>query len=85
MFQSTNTLTISGNEIIGDNGNGFSTLAGGTHTVNGTLIAGNLAGGTGLVTVTGGTLSVPIAEIDVGSSGSGTVQQSGGQGFRPPS
>jgi hypothetical protein len=75
--QTQGNLTVTGNEIVGDNGSGVVTLTGGQHGVN-KLILGNNAESTGTFTLnSAGSLAVTTDEY-VGLSGSGTVNQGGG-------
>jgi autotransporter-associated beta strand protein len=70
---SNGTLAISN-----PSGQGTLTVAGGTNTVSSTLAAGDSAGTTGAVWVTGGRLDAGIQTIILGSSGVGQMSVSNG-------
>ncbi|MGD0463731.1 MAG: PEP-CTERM sorting domain-containing protein [Tepidisphaeraceae bacterium] len=72
---SSGTLTVSGNETVGNSGTGTFNQSGGTNTAGG-LFLGQNTGGSGAYTLSGGSLS---AELEyVGYRGTGTFDQSGG-------
>jgi hypothetical protein len=68
------SLTVTGSEYIGNQGNGLFTQSGGTHKIGGLLSLGTFAGASGTVDLSGGSLTVPTIVI----GGNGTV--SGGAG-----
>jgi hypothetical protein len=71
LLQSTNILSISGVEIVGDTGTGSFLLTGGTHNVSTNLVIGNGAASSGTVTVSGGLLLANNIFIGGNSSSSG--------------
>jgi hypothetical protein len=78
----TGNLTVNGYEVIGTYGYGNFIQSGGTHTINGTagLFIGAGSGGGGTFTLSGGTLSLPTANVveSVGYTEFGVFNQNGG-------
>ncbi len=70
------TVEASSDEIIGELGQGTFNQSGGIHTVAGTLIAGDAAGGTGIYNLSAGTLSAATEVL--GNLGAATFNQTGG-------
>ena len=80
MHQTGGDLTVNGEFWVGENGagNGTYNFSGGTHTGNYWIAIGR-TGGTGFVTMTGGTWTkTGNGNFIVGASGPGTMTQSGG-------
>jgi len=71
------SLSVSGNEYVGNNGAGNFNQGGGTNSIGVELYLGNNTGSTGTYTLTGGTLSATAGEY-VGYNGAGIFNQSGG-------
>jgi hypothetical protein len=77
LSQNQGALSVNGDEIIGDNGNGAVSLSGGAHTVAGNLLIANSVNGNGAYTLSAGSLKVVNAEV-IGRAGSGAISQFGG-------
>ena len=81
-LNSGGTLTVGGNAVVGDAGNGTFNHFGGDATVSGNLILGNQSTGNGTYTLSGGSLSITgFTRVGDGSAaigGTGTFNQSGG-------
>jgi hypothetical protein len=56
--QSANSVTVAGKEYVGYTGSGVLNIAGGTHTVGGSMTIAEYSGSSGTVTLSGGTLTV---------------------------
>ena len=69
LIQSQGILSVTGTEIVGDNGTGAFLFGGGLHTVGGGLVLGNSTNGSGTYAMFGGVLKVKGTGAIIGGNG----------------